>query len=48
MGCGASTGHFAEQSYAKFKADGEETRWGTPVVVVVDSLWMPLVKIHIT
>lgn len=24
MGCGASTGHFAEQSYAKFKADGED------------------------
>ena len=25
MGCGASTSHFAEQSYAKFKGDGEET-----------------------
>ena len=36
MGCGASTGHFAEQSYAKFKADGEEMQgWDRPVVVVV-------------
>ena len=36
MGCGASTGHFAEQSYAKFKADGEEMQgWDPPVVVVV-------------